>query len=304
LSVRARLPGATAERVEQARVERRSVVRTWCVRGTLHLVAAEDLTWLLPALAPVFVRGNARRRAQLGLDDDRYARALVHLRRALSDGPLTRAHIRERLREADTPIEGQAAPHLLGRAALEGVVCLGPDEDGHPTYVLLDDWLGRLKLLPRDAAVAQLVARYVKAYGPAVTPNDCAAWSGLPMADIRAAWKSPAPEQIVSTGRHTQASGAHAVKLLPAFDTYLLGYASREAVLPPAYARRIHPGGGVIRPSVLLDGRVVGTWSLSRPKRAIQVVEFETLPSDARPSLEAELADVRRFLRWEPSCRA
>jgi hypothetical protein len=94
------------------------------------------------------------------------------------------------------------------------------------------------------------------------------------------------------------------VKLLPAFDTYLLGYASREAVLPPAYARRIHPGGGIIRPSVLLNGRVVGSWTLSRPKRSILVTEFEPLGSDARLSLEAELADVQRFLGWQSSHRA
>ncbi|MDQ3810465.1 MAG: winged helix DNA-binding domain-containing protein, partial [Chloroflexota bacterium] len=69
LGARARAAGLTAAEVERARVEDRSVVVTWCWRGTLHLVATEDLSWILPLVGPVFVRASSRRYAALGLDE-------------------------------------------------------------------------------------------------------------------------------------------------------------------------------------------------------------------------------------------
>ena len=69
LAVRPRSSGLTASDVERARLEERTIVRTWCMRGTLHLVAADDLGWLLPLLGPVFVRKSQRRYDQLGLNE-------------------------------------------------------------------------------------------------------------------------------------------------------------------------------------------------------------------------------------------
>src|SRR6202162_2872819 len=80
LAVRARSTGLVAADVEQARVQERTVIRTWGPRGTLHLLASDDIGWLLPLLGPVFVAGDRRRREELGLDEDVCARGIHIIR--------------------------------------------------------------------------------------------------------------------------------------------------------------------------------------------------------------------------------
>ena len=311
LAVRARSRGLTAAEVERARVEDRTVVRTWAMRGTLHLVASADLPWLLAVCGPVFLRAGQRRRAALGLDDAICTQGVAALRTVLAaEGPLTRAALVERLAACGIRLVGQSAPHLLGYAALNGVICYGPDAGQEPTYVLLDDWLPHREAVSREAALGELARRYLAAYGPA-GPDDLAAWSGLPQADVRAAWQQIAGDVIaVEVVGHpaallkTRATWLDAppaglpVRLLPSFDTYLLGYRRRDLVLAPQHARRIHPGGGIIHPALLVDGRVQGTWRSRRRRTGLTVrVElFNKLPPGGRTELEAEAADIARFL--------
>lgn len=311
LAVRARSRGLTAAQVDQARVEDRTVVRTWAMRGTLHLVASDDLPALLAVCGPVFLRAGQRRRAELGLDDATCARGVAALRTVLAaEGPLTRAALVERLAARGIRLVGQAAPHLLGYAALQGVVCYGPDAGKEPAYVLLDDWLPRREFVAREAALGKLARRYLAAYGPAGA-DDLAAWSGLPQADVRAAWQQVAAEVIMVevAGRPAALLKTRAawldgppadpgVRLLPSFDTYLLGYKRRDLVLAPQHARHIHPGGGIIHPALLVAGQVQGTWRSrrERPGLTVQVAPFDKLPPGVRAELEAEAADIARFL--------
>lgn len=311
LAVRARVAGLVATDVERARVDERAVVRTWCLRGTLHLLATDDLGWLLPLLGPGFMRGTRRRRAELGLDEATTARGVALLRDALAAaGPLTRAEIVERLGARGLRLEGQSAPHLLGYAALAGVVCCGPDRDGKPTYVLLDDWADRGRALPREAALAKLARRYVAAYGPA-RPEDLAAWSGLPLGEARAGWAAIAGElrEVAVAGTAAWLPAAHAswpdeppapamsVRLVPGYDPYLLGYRGREFAVAPEHARRVHPGGGLLRPTLLVAGRALGTWrSARRDHLEVTVEPFDALPPEVEPEIVTEAADVARFL--------
>src|SRR5712692_4909704 len=198
LAVRVRSLGLVVADVEHARVQERSIIRTWGQRGTLHLLATEDFAWLLPLLGPIFIAGDRSRRAELGLDEDTCIQGIHAMRDILSNqGPLTRVELVEQLASQGICLEGQAVPHLIVRAALEGIVCLGPDRGTKPTYVLIDDWIdrGRALSLPRDAACAELARRYLAAYGPAEL-DDLAAWSGLSMGEVRTAWKSIADHLI------------------------------------------------------------------------------------------------------------
>ena len=321
LSVRVRSRGLVVTDVDDARLWERSIVRTWAMRGTLHLVPSEDLGWLLALLGPIFIAGNRSRRAELGLDDDTCARGVRVIRDAVANwGPLTKHELAEQLARKGINAEGQAIVHLVGYAALQGVVCHGPDHNGKPTYVLLGGWLPPLQpiTLTRQEACAELARRYLSAYGPA-TPEDFAAWSGLPLKEVRAAWTSVAQDAIqVEIGgrpawlhrervgwlddlRASDEAGAPIVRLLPAFDTYLLGYRSRERVVAPEHARRIHPGGGLLHPTLLVDGRAAGTWKTQRKAGRLDLLvsPFDSLAPGALPGLEAEAVDVGRFLGLE-----
>jgi hypothetical protein len=313
LALRVRSTDLIAADVERARVQERTIVRTWGQRSTLHLLAAEDLGWLLSLFGPVFVAANQRRRAELGLDDDTYSRAIRVIRDVLaSQGPRTRAELVDQLAHHDISIEGQARPHLLARAALEGIICMGPDRGTEPTYVLLNDWveIGRT-LLSQEGALVELARRYLGTYGPA-TPEDMAAWSGLSIRQIRAAWRELGDQLIDVQIGGSRAwlpktrcawldeppAPSFAVHLLPAFDIYLLGYQHRDLVVPRQYAKRVNAGGGILHPTLLVDGCVVATWKGQRKKDSMDltVEPFDQLSPEIYPALEAETADIARFL--------
>lgn len=311
LAVRARLDRLVAADVEQALVEDRSIVRTWCQRGTLHLIAAEDLGWLLGLLGPVFVRSSRGRRAELGLDEDTEARALRALRAVLgAHGPLTRAEIVAQLARRRVRLEGQARPHLLRLAALEAIICHGPSRGREPTYVLLSDWIKPGPAWPREKALAELARRYLTAYAPA-TPEDFAAWSGLSLGEARDGWQrladqltevrigaSPAWRLKTQAGRPIQSSFRQPhVRLIPSYDTYLLGYRDRDLIIALEHAQRIYPGGGLLHPALLINGWAGGRWKIRRQRGRLEVVvqPFEALPAGARRGLDAEVEALAHF---------
>jgi hypothetical protein len=311
LTVRARCAGLVAADVERAQTQERSVVRTWCIRGTLHLVATEDLGWLLGLLGPIFIRSSRGRRAELGLDEATGERAIRALRDVLGkQGPLTRAEIVEQLAHRGIQLAGQTRPHLLRLAALQGIICWGPARGREPTYVLLSDWVEAGPALPPEQARAELAHRYLSAYAPAA-PEDFAAWSGLSLAAARAAWQSLSSQLIEVETRAapawmlaTQAAWLQEalpppiVRLLPRYDAYLLGYRNRDLAIDAGYVKRVYPGGGLLHPALLVNGRVTGTWKIKRQGERIHVLlePFADFAADVRPGLEEEVEELAHFL--------
>jgi hypothetical protein len=320
LAVRPRSSGLDAAAVARACNQERSVVRTWAMRGTLHMVAAEDVGWLVALLGPRSAAAGRSRRRQLGLDDDDLdRRALPAIREILAGGGrCTRAELVRRLAAAGVAVdpEGQAPAHLVFWAATQGLVCRGPDlDDDEPTYVLLEDWVGPQPALEPEAALARLARGYLAGHGPAGT-RDLAAWAGVTLAQARRGLRGIADEldQVevagepawLLAGTGVPAPGGPGrngplVRLLPHFDAWLLSYRSRDLVLAPRFARRIQAGGGWIQPAVVVDGRVVGTWHQQRKddRLTVTVAPFERLDPATRPGLEAETADLGRFLHAE-----
>jgi winged helix DNA-binding protein len=321
LAVRARSSGLHEPDVAQARERVRSVVRTWCMRGTLHLVATEDVGWLLSLLGPIFVAAGRHRLARLGLDEGAAAEGVSAIRDGLADeGPTTREELVEGIRRRGVRIAadsqaGYPSSHLVRRAALEGVICFGPDRDGAETYVLSSDWGVPEYTGSREEALKRLVRRYLAAYGPA-RPEDLATWSGLSNREAKAAWKlvggdlaevrvAGEPAWILagrSGSTREYAGQVPFVSLLPHFDAYLLAYSNRDLVVAPRYARRVQRGGGWLHPTVIVNGRAVAIWRYNdKEKKPSVVVEpFEEIEPAVEPGLRAEAEDVGRFLGTNP----
>lgn len=314
LGVRVRSRGLTAADVERARLEERSIVRTWSMRGTLHLVHVEDLAGLLSVFGELYVSRGRRRLAGLGLDHHACERSMAVIRDALADhGPLNRSGVAQSLLEAGIEIapKSQAPVHLVRRACLLGIACEVAPVGGKDAYALLDDWVTVDRRVDRRSALAELARRYLSAYGPAST-RDFAAWSGLPMADVRVAWKaiSDGLVEVQAGGRPSSMlagdvedlglvpDDARQVRLLPAFDTYLLGYRDRQLAVAAEHARRVHPGGGILRPTVISSGRAIGTWSLWRSGEfgSVAVQPFEHLDPAMEKGVRTEMDDLGRFL--------
>jgi hypothetical protein len=271
------------------------VVGTWLMRGTLHLVPAVDARWMLGLFAARNLAGGARRRRELGLTDEICARTL-ELLPTLPPGPHSRAGLVAMLGERGLAVDprGQAPAHLMAYAAAHGLLCRGADVAPREAGYLPLPAGGPP---PADPAAA-LADRYLAAFGPA-GPDDFAAWSGLPVTAARAAFEACAPQPcspglFVVAGAAGPAAGPPLVRLLGAYDGYLLGYRSRALMLDEAFARRINAGGGVIRPAVVADGRVLGTWR--RERGGLVVEAFGRLPRGVRAALTEEAAAVAAFL--------
>ncbi|WP_406864986.1 winged helix DNA-binding domain-containing protein [Streptomyces sp. HUAS MG47] len=313
LGIRARGSAIGPEAIRAAYEDERSIARGWFMRGTLHTVPAADVRWLLRLLAPRLLSTGERRYRELGLDATLRERADATLRRAVADhGPLTRAELTERLVPLGVDPVGQAAFHLIRHAALRGILVHGPERAGEATFVALGDWLpGSGEEPAPETAAAELARRYLRAYGPADV-TDFAAWSGLPVGQARTAWRALAAAGATAAYQGlTALAGAGAddgsvtdgpdVRLLPAYDNYLTGYRSRALSVPAAHERAVWPGGGVLRPTVTVDGLAVGTWTrqVKAATAEVHVEPFEPLPAAVRAALAVETAAVRGFLRAE-----
>jgi hypothetical protein len=262
-------------------------------------------------LAPRILAATSRRYHQLGLDEGMRERTDRIARRVLgTHGPLTRPELTEHLAAAGTTPDGQAPFHLIRHAALTGVLCHGPRRGGEATYVLLDDWLPAVAGDSRreeDTAVVELALRYVRAHAP-VAVDDFATWSGLPVTLARKAWKTLA--QAGSITEHGGLSvpterveelldspGTLDVRMLPAYDNYLVGYRTRELSVPAAHLDRVWPGGGVIRPTVVADGLTIGTWARRGAGRVVGVDAFTPPSPQVQALVDAEASAVTRFLQ-------
>ncbi len=308
LAVRARSRGLVAADVDAAREDGR-VVLTWSLRGTRHLHRADDVRWLVALVGPTFLRPS-RRAEQLGIAGEVGDRAVGVLRDALAaEGPLTRDQVKGLLAPHGIDPTGQAAIHVIARAALEGVLCVLPGE----RYVLLDDWLGAATASasggpPGGPPAGELARRYLAAFGPA-SPADFAAWSGLGSPAARREWAAVECElvEVGPAGWMSATDLDRAVaaarrpapsRLLGAFDSLLLAYADRRLHLSPDHAPLVNPGGGIVKPLVVVDGEVVGTWS--RPRGQVELRSFRALAPEETRRLDGEVGAVARFLHPSP----
>ena len=286
------LRGAGTERYVDAAFEAGQIVRSWPMRGTLHVVAGEDLGWMLGLTTPGAIASSAQRRAVLGLELADAERAREALERVLSDRRvLSRAATLAAIQAAGVSTAGQRGYHLLWYLAQTGTLVLGPTEGREQTFALLDEWVPKPRRLDRDESLGELALRFFRSHGPA-TPADLARWAGLTVRDVRAGIASCgdrlATLELDGTTYHLDPeikAGADAdsrtdqrarVHLLPGFDEYVLGYKDRSAILAPEHSQAIVPGGnGVFRATIVVDGEVSGTWR--RVNKGSQVVIEPTL---------------------------
>ncbi len=285
------------------------IVTSWPMRGTLHLVVAEDLPWILQLAAPRVVAATARRRAGLGLTQAILERARELAVQELAGGHrLRRSELLARWDEAGLATTGQRGYHMVLHLAQAGILCFGPVIDGEQLIVLVNEWIPVPRYLQREEALGELALRYFGSHGPA-TVKDFARWTNLVAADVRVGLALARPRLAsveVDGAEHLMdlqtpdlldscRRQARGVFLLPGFDEYVLGYADRRAALGAEFVGRIVPGGnGVFRPTVVSDGEIVGTWrhtgrGVSRTVSATPFTSFPEHVAAAIPQVYAGL---------------
>jgi hypothetical protein len=307
LSLRARVAGLTRDDVRGALEARRTLIRTWVMRGTLHLVASADLPWMLAALPDSVLREVPRwleRRAGLVMGSKEAATEARKVERLLRRrGPLTRNEIVEAV-----GLGPEAGYGLMRLAALHGWICYGPDRGADHTFVSVREWLPDLPA-PAPPPPGELARRYLAGYGPA-EPSDLATWWGLPLGAARKEWEAMGgyAVEVAHRGRTLTAPrkglrsldepASLPVRLVGAWDAYLLGHRDRSLILDPRHARKVNRGGGWVHQVVLVDGRITAVWRAKRraARLRIEVQPFGRLPPGVRDAIDGEAEDVGRFL--------
>jgi hypothetical protein len=284
---------------------RGELVRSWTMRGTLHIIPAADLRWVLSVTGGRQRQQAAGRHRQLGIDAEVLARVTRALREKLADGGRTRAQLFDDIQQLGIDPSGQRGVHIIGALCIDAVLVQGPvvARDGavgrEQLFVLADEHVPEAAV-PDDPA-AEMFVRYIDGHGPACAA-DFAWWSGLTLGAAREAAERGRHRVVevseglfVSASRPRRASGGDAVRALPMFDEYYISYADRTPVADADAMTRIGPGkNGMVRASLLADGRIVGAWTHSAAvgkHRDIPIAE----PFDPSLDPEAVAAALRRY---------
>jgi hypothetical protein len=291
-SLGVRLPGFTLGDVNAA-LERGEAIRTWPMRGTVHLVPPADAHWMLELMGVRALAGAAKRRETIGLSERAAERGVEVLGAALAGGKrMTRAQCMATLTAAGVDVGGQQGYHLLWYASQKGVTCIAPHIGKEQTFALLDDWAPKPNRPDRAEALGIIALRFFRSHGPA-TRADLARWTGLTMTDAKAGIAAAGDALATVTVDGTEMVADPALldagighvddwAALPGFDEYMLGYKDRSMMLDDEHKDAIIPGGnGIFQSTIVRAGRVVGTWKRTLGRKAVTVAVVPLVPFKA-----------------------
>lgn len=305
LQLAARVGGITQADVRAALWERRTLVKTWTLRGTLHIHPADELgLW------------TAARRAVVGEADyvtdelDAVPAVVAAIGKALAGRMLTREELADAVvaQVGPSPREKLASGwgYYLGDAAVAGVLCFGPPSGSRATFVHASDWLGPQREWDPREALREVARRYAATYGP-VSHWQFREWftsRSFTAAAARALFDEldlPEPEHVPLA--------APSVRLLPEYDVYVMGFREREHLVPPAVREQVaaHGKGRYEGPAgtpfLLIDGVCAGIWSRKKTAKRIEltVEPARKLTRDEREGIGAEAERIGAFLGLEPT---
>ena len=306
LSLAARLSGLRPGDVADELWDRRTLVKTWAMRGTLHLVSSEELPLYTAALSTYRPWERAYWRKGFGLEEGDIEAMLEAIPEAIGSNQLTREELSTEVgrllgaRLGDRLRSGWG--EFLKPVARLGLLCFGPNRGRNVTFVRPDRWLGTLPALDPDEAVRELLRRFLRAYGPA-GHEDFARWFGSDPPAARRVVMSMRDEleEVELDGRRTwileedvaplrRARPTSAIRLLPNFDVYVVGSHPRPLVTPEASADLVFRKGAWVSPVVAVGGAAVGVWEQRQRRDRIEL----TVTGFGKPS-----RDVRQGVREE-----
>jgi hypothetical protein len=321
LTLWARVEDLEPDAVQKALWEERSLVKTWAMRGTLHLLPASELPIWVGAQGVLKPRYHAPSWLRhFGLTREEAEALISAIPEALADRILTREELAQEVGRlvGSEELGGklrQSWGALLKPAAFRGHLLFAPSVGQNVRFARPDQWLAEWQPVETEGAARVVTRRYLAAYGPA-TREEYARWFGT---------SSPAQagRLIESLGEETASvdiEGSQAwmlaehvpevevaepsgvVRLLPAFDHYVVAAPrDREAVLPEALKSRVYRSQGWLSPVLLVDGRMEGLWRHERKggRLIVEIEPFAEQPEWVRRATEEEAERLTRFLGGE-----
>ncbi|MCI4340373.1 MAG: winged helix DNA-binding domain-containing protein [Thermoplasmata archaeon] len=334
LSLWARVRDMDPMALDRALWQERSLAKAWCMRRTLHLLPSRQLAVFVRGSARCAEK-EIRWVRNKGISAAALERLLEAALSAL-DRPQTRFELAGSVSRSTglakgthlgggwgnhrpqlgVRLDGLTIPasyllHLLGARA---VLCSGPSRGGEATFVRADAWVPRWRDVSQERAEVELLQRYIRAFGP-VTIEDFVAWSRMRTTDAREIWaKTESQLTPVTIGGHTawilrgdrariadQGSLRSNVRLLPYFDSFILGHADRGHLLDASDHRRVYRNQGWVAPVVLVGGRIRALWNhrLNAKTLVLDVRPLEPLSDEVVAEIRAQVEDLGRFFGTE-----
>jgi uncharacterized protein YcaQ len=315
LALAARVQNLSEDDVEGLLQADHGLLRTWLMRGTAHVVAADDLSMYIGALSADNIREVQRWLSHKGLQPDQLEEIANRIEKALAAGPLTRKELADELarRFGNTirPWIDHGWGGIVKLAALQGRVCFGPSRGAVTTFMRVDRKLPGFAPESEASAQDQLFKAYLRGYGPAEV-RDFAYWSGLRMEAARETAERLSEEltEVTVDARPAlslsedleelsrEAEGDSSVRLLPSFDPYLLGARDKQHLVDRRNYKTVFRKAGWISPVVLVGGRVRGVWESKRQgkRMTVRVTPFEKLGRRICSGIAAEAEELGRFM--------
>lgn len=305
-----RLVESSVEMIDSA-VDKGEILRTHLMRPTWHFVSSDDIYWMLDLTASKIRSSMGSRNRELGLTEAVFKKSNTVIRTALTGGKhLTREELILQLNKAKIKTDNNRASHLLAEAELSGIICSGKSKGVKQTYALLVDRVHQRKSISKDDALKKLAKKYFMSRGPAAL-KDFVWWSGQSITNCRNAIEiiEPEMERFEMEGQTYwmypvnpgSGSGKDKVYLLPNYDEYIISYADRSAVLTSDKHRNIISSNGIFRATILLDGKIIGTWkrTLKNNKAAFELNYFTRPAPDIKSLTEAETERISNFWGWK-----
>lgn len=324
LSIGLRLAGVTRADIREILWTERSLVKTFGPRGTVHLLPTRDLplwTGALSAIPPSH-HGHAQ---DVRLTPEQTEAVVEAVAAALDDAELTVDELGEEVVARAGSWAGDLVMpafngmwprwrQAVGTAAHRGMLCFGPNRGGKVTYTNPHRWLPGFQPADGRAAAAEIVRRYLYAYGPA-TPQQFAQWLGAPRrwamdlfdclsGELQQVEIEGCPAWLVAGDIVVPSAALQSVRLLPYFDAYVVGCQPRERLFPGRAAQRaLTPSGQAGNyPVLLTDGSVAGVWHQRRAGRQLHITvePFVQLSAPQRRELDNQVERIGEFLEGKP----
>ena len=310
LCLSARVRGFTRQRLSDALYVERSLVRTWSLRGTLHLVPADEAAlWAAAARGSCPYWQTSAWLTKYGLTRRRVSALIAAIGESLQSCCLTRSELATAVEARlgwTHPLLRSGYGQLLHPAAMTGRLCFGPPKGANVTFVRADEWLGGWPQVDGDQARREILRRYLHTFGPA-RPADFSIWSGFQPAAARQLFAEARLQQVsiegtrafVLPGDTTFRAPRPSVRLLPRYDAYVIGSRPRWPILPPAVEQRVKqdPKGRLesitgMQP-IVVNGVIAGLWTHREKK--IQLEQIMPIPPTVEDELVFEIDRIRQL---------
>ena len=270
VEMRTRKPSA---RAFKAAFDSGRIIRLHLMRGTWQLVSADDYWWMLDLCAPkaiAVIRGWMNSNKITIPDEELMSIRDIFAQTAADKGSVTKEDLVQALAERDIRMDAHRLSYHIRMAELSGTLCSGDLLPRKATYALTADKVGPRETIGRDEALMRFARKYFQSHQPA-TLEDFVWWSGMNISDCRRGiallgntihavkWKGR--EFYLTDDCRTRGFRKGKYLLIPPYDEYLIGYKSRDVVLPTEHTHRAHNNSGIFQPIIAHDGIICGNWA-------------------------------------------